>query len=130
MISESRSDLEAWAAALRTDPERTLSASSNRARYDGGPSRGPYSVYTTADLVKLFDPDDRRRVSLRSMGLAMGRAGHIKALHNNGRLGNLRATFWMLKGPAISSTEAAARYRAERADVPSFGGEKKGARVQ
>ena len=46
------------------------------------------------------------------MGIAMDRAGFVKASHNNGRIHNTRATFWIVRGDKLNmtSTDAAKLY--------------------
>jgi hypothetical protein len=121
LIANSRSDVDSWAVAMRLDPARYLAGSSGRYLADSAERRGPYAVYEPQELLKLYDPDDRRRVSLRALGIALDRAGFRKALGNNSRLGNVRSTFWLIgetdeqraKAP-MSSTQAAKVYQAER----------------
>jgi hypothetical protein len=115
MIANSRSDIDTWAAALKLEPEQYL-RSHGSTKFSGS---GACSIYTPDDLLKLYDPDDRKRCSLRALGIALDRAGFRKAYANNGRIGNVRSTFWLIKDPdpsrpPITSTQAARIYQEER----------------
>jgi len=115
MIANSRTDVDTWAADLQLDPTAILMPV--HGKYAGQNGAMP-SVWTSADLLKAYDPDDRKRGTLRTMGIALDRAGFTKATHNNGRLGNVRSTFWLIgrdvAGKQISSVVAAEMYKAER----------------
>jgi len=121
LIANSRSEVDTWAVALKLNPDKYL-APSSASKYAGPSSAsatGPFSIYTSDDLLKLYDPEERKRASLRTVGIALDRAGFRKALHNNGRLGNTRSTFWIIRNDnleraPITSTEAARRYVQER----------------
>ncbi len=121
LISNSRSEIDSWAVALALEPDRWLAPQSGQkfAPSQSSSGRGPYSIYTPEDLLRLYDPEGRQRTSLRALGIALDRAGFRKALHNNGRVGNTRSTFWLIRDDdksraPITSTEAARRYAAER----------------
>jgi hypothetical protein len=125
-VAYSRSDIDTWAVAVRADPDTYLT--SNRAKFDGGKEQKAYDVYTPAELLKLYDPEDKKKVSLRALGIALDRAGFKKALYNNGRLGNIRSTFWLVRSTVnVTSTVAAKMYQQERgvgdktASVSKFG---------
>jgi Domain of unknown function (DUF3854)/Family of unknown function (DUF5906) len=115
LISNSRSEIDSWAAALRLDPDKVLRPHASKFSSNG--HGGPYSIYTPEDLLRIYDPDDRKRVSYRALGIALDRAGFEKARYNNGRLGNNRYTFWLIgfpPGKTMMSTEAARIYQQER----------------
>jgi len=118
LISNSRSEVDTWAAALRLDPAAMLAPKDTRSF--SGPAPPLKSVYTPEDLLRVYDPEGRQRTSLRALGIALDRAGFVKARHNNGRLGNVRSTFWVLDWPEgrepPSSVTAAKMYVAERPD--------------
>lgn len=115
LVSQSRGEVDAWTAAIRTDPEKYL-VGGNSKFSPNTTSIKPYSIYTPEDLMKLYDPDNRQRTSFRALGLALARAGFRKATHNNGRLGSYRATFWIMNEsiPHLTSTQAAKLYIEER----------------
>lgn len=120
MISSGRNDLDSWAVAARLDPDRVLVTRDPKFSAAGAGGRtGCYAIYTPEDLLKIYDPEDRKRASLRALGIALDRAGFRKASSNNGRLNNVRVTFWLIKDPdpsraPISSTLAARMYQQER----------------
>jgi hypothetical protein len=123
LISDSRSDVDTWAAAVRLDPDKMLAGHDPKFAPTSGATNGrrqeAYAIYTPEDLLKLYDPEEKKRASLRSLGIALARAGFRKASSNNGRLNNVRATFWLIKDPEpkrapITSTVAAQIYRNER----------------
>ena len=128
MIANSRSDIDTWAVALKLEPDRYLTTPGS-SKFTGGSC----SIYTPDDLLKLYDPEDRKRCSMRALGIALDRAGFRKASANNGRIGNVRSTFWLIKDPdpsraPIASTVAAKIYqeeRPERFQVPSAKNEKR-----
>jgi hypothetical protein len=119
LIASSRSDIDTWAASIKLDPDATLSSIGKYVASSNGRRNSIYSIYTPEDLLKIYDPDDRKRCSLRAMGIALDRVGFRKAIFNNGRLGNVRSTFWLIKDldpdrPPMTSTVAARLYRQER----------------
>lgn len=118
LIANSRSDVDNWAAALALEPERWLGGAQAKYASDGARA-GPYDVYTPDELLRAYDPDDKKRCSLRALGIALERAGFRKARDNNGRAGNTRSVFWLIRNDdrtraPISGTEAARRWTAER----------------
>jgi hypothetical protein len=122
LISSSRSDIDSWAVDVRLDPDKHLAQAGAKYGPSGttsGARTTAYTIYTPEDLLRIYDPEDKRRVSMRALGLALDKAGFRKARGNNGRLGTYRATFWLVKDPdpsraAISSTVAARMYQQER----------------
>ena len=122
LIASSRSDVDTWAVAVKLDPDKYLSQSGAKYGPQGttsGQRTTAYAIYTPEDLLRVYDPEDRKRTSLRAMGIALDRAGFRKATNNNGRLGNVRATFWLIKDPdpsraPISSSVEAKLYKDER----------------
>ena len=123
LIAASRSDIDTWAAAVRLDPDKYLAR--NEAKFapsatsSSRDGRSAYAIYTPEDLLQLYDPEERKRTSLRALGIALDRVGFRKASSNNGRLNNVRATFWLIKDPdpsraPITSTIAARLYQEER----------------
>jgi hypothetical protein len=130
MIANSRSDIDTWAAALRMDPASVLLSKLDNAKFAAGGGRGVYSVYTPEELLKLYDPEDKKRCSMRALGIALDRAGFRKAQWNTARLNNVRTTFWLIEDPKpdalpITSSEALMIYKAERPDVFQLPSDKK-----
>lgn len=114
LVSDSRSEVDAWAMGVRQDPEKYLVAGS--VKFGTNTKSTPYTVYTPEDLMRLYDPEGRTRTSFRALGLALRKAGFRKAAYNNGMLGNYRATFWIMdpSAPHLTSTQAAKLYQEER----------------
>ena len=118
LIAQSRSDVDSWAAAVKLDPDKYL-VRQDAPKFSGSHRAEAYAIYTPEDLLQLYDPEERKRTSLRALGIALDRAGFRKASSNNGRLNNVRATFWLIKDPdptraPITSTVAARLYQEER----------------
>lgn len=61
------SDLDSWAAGLLADPRATL--------VDAVGCVEPSDLYTAAQLLALYDPDGRKRVTVNGMARALRRAG-------------------------------------------------------
>ena len=119
LIANSRSDIESWCASLKMDPEKMLTKRDPNYTASAMASSGPYQIYTPDDLMKIYDPEDKHRVSLRAMGMCLGRVGFRKARDNNGRLNNIRSTLWIIRGDdlnraPITGIQAAKLYAAER----------------
>lgn len=70
MIEVSRSDLGSWIRALRDDPDGTL-------RVNGVPSR--FDLWTSKDLLVVYDPDGSTRVKAVHIGMELARAGFGQA---------------------------------------------------
>ena len=130
MIENSRSDVDSWAVALRLNPDEYLTRAVQK--FSASTAPRTYSVYRTADLLALYDPDNTKRATLRTLAIALDKAGFKKSLHNNGRLGNVRATFWLIRGSDnLTSAQAARIYQTEREDTaPRNAASGAGRRVQ
>ena len=114
MIENARSDVDSWAVALRVNPEEYLTRAVQKFSASTAAPR-TYAVYRTVDLLALYYPDNTKRATLRTLAIALDRAGFKKSLHNNGRLGTVRATFWLVRGPDnLTSAQAARIYQSER----------------
>jgi len=115
LIANSRSEIDTWAAALKLNPKRYLGESAHKYAGSNGSAAGPFVVYTPEDLLKIYDPEDKKRVGLRALGIALGRAGFKRATDNNGRLNNTRSTFWIIGSDReMTGTQAAKLYQDER----------------
>lgn len=77
MIEFSRSDLEAWALALRDDPESVL----NDPRLMGI-MKG--DLFSPAQLLRAYDPEEKTKVKARGLGLALN--GIIPKVHNGDQI--------------------------------------------
>lgn len=110
MIEENRSDLASFCAALRDDPDTVLRSQ--------GKVIGR-SLWTTGELLAVYDPDRRSRVTTNGMGREMKRAGIEKLVKGEavrtcvGRV-ILYAVRNGSKFASLSATELGLAYDAER----------------
>ena len=127
LIDNSRSDINDWVTGMKLDPVSYLVTAAHK--FDSRSSVTPptgFCIYTPMDLLALYDPEEKKRTGARAMGIALDRAGFRKARDNNGRLGSIRSTFWLikeseeeLKRAPISGVDAAEKYKEERLPVKS-----------
>lgn len=66
MIDDARSDLGSWVAALRRDPDAVLKLNDQPLTSD---------LWTNAQLLALYDPERRTRVTANGLGRELRRAG-------------------------------------------------------
>lgn len=66
MIDAGRSDLGSWVSVLVEDPDTVLRL---------GEVVLPYALWTTTDLLNLYDPEKRGKVTANGMGRELRRAG-------------------------------------------------------
>ena len=115
LIASSLSEVDTWATAVRLDPTKYLTTPAQKFAAGNGHRAAPFTVYTPEDLLRLYDPEDKKRVGLRALGIALRKAGFNKATHNNGRLNNVRSTFWLIGTERqLTSSQAAEIYKKER----------------
>lgn len=69
MIVLGKSDIANWCAALRENPDSVLRLGSKVLAY---------SMYTTEQLLRIYDPEDRKRVSANGLAREMRRSGFFK----------------------------------------------------
>lgn len=90
MIESSRSALANWVHNFRSNPERVLQV---------GQAKLDYKLYTTEDLLKLFDPEGKSRVGVRGMAVELKRAKVGKAALGMGcRTVHGQLRLWVAKG--------------------------------
>ena len=92
MIANGRSDLGTWVANLRENPDQYLVVA-------GKPM--PYSMWSTEELRRMYDPDDKTRVTANGLAREMRRAGFVKV---NDGMGVMTATngqqrLWAVRFP-------------------------------
>lgn len=75
MMSSARSDLGTWVAALKDDPDTVLRAA-------GKPI--PFRLWRTEDLLSIYDPDDKGRVTANGLARELTRQGFRKAANGSG----------------------------------------------
>ena len=72
MIADGRSDLGAWVAQLIDDPDGILRV---------GEMKIPGDLFTNHELLALYDPSDRGKVTAQGLGNALKKAG-IRQVHD------------------------------------------------
>lgn len=110
MIENSRSVLGNWVHNLRDNPDNVLKLGAANMNYD---------LWSTAELLKIFDPEERGKVGVRALGVELKRARFYKAAKGIGcRTASGQCRLWAVRNPAkyvnISPTQAAAFYDEER----------------
>jgi hypothetical protein len=75
MMANSRSDLGTWVASLREDPDTVLRAA-------GHPI--PFHLWRTEDLLAIYDPDNKGKVTSNGMARELARQGFHKAADGMG----------------------------------------------
>ena len=98
MVSVGRGDTEDWAVMLATDPDSVITQ--------------PYDLFTTRDLLQLYDPDSHSQTKIIGMGKALSAAGIFKVPGgNNAKVLGVRTRIWAVRntsryrlmGPAAAS---------------------------
>jgi hypothetical protein len=89
MISDAKSDVAAWVARLAEDPDSVLRLGEVRLERD---------LFTNAQLLALYDPEGKGRVTANGLGRELKRAGVRQAL----------------EGQVVAAASGAGRYYAVR----------------
>ena len=90
MIESSRSALANWVYNFRQNPEKILQM---------GQTKLEYTLYSTEDLLRLFDPEGKSRVGVRGMAVELKRAKVNKACGGMGcRTVHGQLRLWVVKG--------------------------------
>lgn len=116
MRSMGRSDIGAWVESLRTDPDSALNVAGMVLSH---------KLFTAADLHRLYDPDQRGRVSANGLSRELSRQGFRKAgggaqcvTATHGR-----PTLWVVREDVppevFSSPAAAGKYYEEERATPA-----------
>lgn len=110
MIENSRSGLATWVHTLRENPDKVLRI---------GGAEITQSLYTTEDLLRVFDPEGKSRVGVRGMGVELKRARVTKAAGGMGcRVPAGQCRLWAVRQPqkysAMEPKHCAAEYVKER----------------
>lgn len=74
MIGLGKSDLANWVSRLREEPDSVLRLG-NRVL--------PYTLFTTDQLLRLYDPDDRKKVTVNGVARELKRSGFHKVNMGN-----------------------------------------------
>jgi hypothetical protein len=91
MIMDSQSDLGAWVRMLMDDPDSVLRA--------GGVTI-PYRVWSPAELLKLYDPEGSKKVTVPGLGRELKRAG-VPYL-GRGRTAEGKVSLWGIRPLPLS----------------------------
>ncbi len=116
-VTASRADIDDWVATLRADVDSLFP-----------PTQEPtsYSLYTTEDILRVYDPDRQRHLTPVGMGRALANAGlrRIDNGSNNAVIDGVRRRLWCVRGDYANMriAEAAALYRREREGARFTGG--------
>ena len=70
MAADTRSDLGTWVRRLKTDPDSVLRV---------GEAPVPGDLFTTTELLRLYDPGDSKRTTANGLGRELRRAGILRA---------------------------------------------------
>ena len=111
MIANSRSVLSNWVHAVRENPDSVLRT---------GKAVIAHALWTTEDLMKVFDPEGKSRVGVRGMAVELKRARLPKAAAGMGcRTANGQVRLWAVrdaaKHMAATPKDAGSAYDKERA---------------
>jgi len=108
MVAAGRGDTEDWAAQVRADPDGIL------------PVNQPFDLFSTMDLLGIYDPAVREKTRAVGMGRALSQAGIFKVAsgNNSGVIEGVRTRFWAVRNVdayrRAGPTEAAKLYLNER----------------
>lgn len=110
MIENGRSDLGSWVAQLRDDPDSVLRLDGNIIRYD---------LWRSEELLNLYDPERRGRVTVNGMSRELRRSGMPRA---NGGMPCItaagQARLWSVRGQekyvGLAGTAVGQLYNKER----------------
>lgn len=75
MLSNSRSDLSTWVAALKEDPDTVLRAAGHSIRH---------KLWRAEDLLAVYDPEDKGRVTANGLSRELTRQGFHRAAEGQG----------------------------------------------
>lgn len=89
MIENSRSTLANWVHNLRENPDKVLKI---------GGTEITHTLFTSEELLKIFDPEGKTRVGVRGMGVELKRARVCKAARGMGvRVGAGQCRLWAVR---------------------------------
>ena len=110
MLSNCRSDLSSWVAALKEDPDGILRAAGHVVKH---------RLWRSEDLLSIYDPEGKGKVTSNGMSRELARQGFTRAAEGMGirtvagqvKLWHIRDTEEMMK---LSHTELGVTYDNER----------------
>jgi len=93
MMSNTRSDLGNWVHQLREIPDNVL-------RLDGIVI--PYHLYRSEDLLHIYDPEGKNRVTANGLSREMARQGIVRAADGMGvRTNDGQVKLWAIRSPSL-----------------------------
>lgn len=93
MIDVGKSDIARWVGEIAKDPDISLAI-------DGKPVM--YKLWTSEDLLKLYDPMEKTRVTQNGMGRELTKMGFTKVLDGAAVMTNRgRVRLWALREPDL-----------------------------
>lgn len=110
MIDTGRSDLGCWVHDLKNDPDTVL-------RMDGAVI--PHQLWRAEDLLSLYDPDGRKRVTANGLSRELSRAGFIRPMGTRAvRTAKGQFRLWAIRNAQrwehAKESELAEQYEKER----------------
>lgn len=110
MLSNSRSDLATWVAAMKEDPDIVLRAAGHEIKH---------KLWRAEDLLAVYDPDGKGKVTANGMSRELARQGFHRAMDGQGirtmagqvKIWHIRDVDIMMK---LSSTQLGNAYDNER----------------
>jgi hypothetical protein len=100
MMEAGRSDLGTWVSALKMDPDSAL-------MFDGTPLK--FNLWRSEDLLKVYDPADRGRVTANGIARELSRQGFTKLADGVGIRTSLgQVKLWAVRDQEIYSEMPAA----------------------
>src|SRR5690606_16561752 len=121
MIDNGRSDLGAWVHMLKEDPDTVLRMDNQVIKFD---------LYRSEDLLAIYDPLGRGRVTANGMARELARAGFIRPLGTHGvRTSQGQVRLWAVRNVekyiGASGAFLGEQYDKERGIKPVAGPTKK-----
>lgn len=115
MVLAGKSDVADWCLRLKANPESILTAAGRQL---------PYNLYSSQDLLRLYDPDSKTRVTLATMTRELHNAGFQRVANGNNTclVDGVRTRLWAVKGDLprlarLGPAQASKLYEQEREAV-------------
>ncbi len=89
MLESGRSDLGTWVANLKEEPDSVLKLDNHVL---------PYALWRSEDLLRLYDPSEKTKVTANGMARELSRQGFRKAADGNGvRTSQGQCRLWIVR---------------------------------
>ena len=122
MIANGRTDLGDWVNTLKQSPNDVLAYNNER----GERKPVPFALWSSEELLNLYDPEKRSRVTANGMTREMRRAGFRQVCHGQTiptAWGNRR--LWAIRQVASASRERMAKLYNDERNMPTANPKKK-----